>query len=248
MGRNLTYFVSDVHLGLEYKDPAGREKRFVKFLRDIPAESTEALYLLGDIWDFWYEYDDVIPRGYLGVFSALTSLMEAGVKVYFFPGNHDIWSYSYFESLGMEKLAQPFFVTIGGKRFCLGHGDGLGKGMYRYKTMKKAFGSPVLQKMFSALHPHTAFRIARSWSRSSRLAKGDSYFFNGPEEPLYKWCASSRERADYFIFGHYHCHYEAALPGGGSLCLLRDWMDRGNWYLFDGESLTYCTAPLMSKI
>ena len=115
MPRNLTYFASDVHLGLQVADPAGREARFVSFLRSIPAAETEALYLLGDIWDFWYEYRDVVPKGYVRVFGALTDLMDAGVKVYFFPGNHDIWAYGYFEELGMKILEQPYVTDIGGK-------------------------------------------------------------------------------------------------------------------------------------
>ena len=239
MERNLTYFLSDVHLGLNYKNPARREERFVDFLNGIPAENTQALYLLGDIWDFWYEYEDVVPRGYVRVFAALTRLMDGGVKVFFIPGNHDIWCYSYFESLGMVKLAQPFFVTINGKRFCVGHGDGLGKGMLKYKALKKIFYSPFLQRMFSTLHPYIAFKIARSWSEGSRLAKGESYLFRGHEEPLYRWADGCKERADWYIFGHYHCHYEAALPSGGSLCLLRDWTEKANWYVFNGQELRY---------
>ena len=119
MSRHLTYFVSDVHLGLDYKDPAAREARFVDFLRSIPAAETESLYMLGDIWDFWYEYRDVVPKGYVRVFSALMDLRDAGVRLYFFKGNHDVWTYSYFESLGIKILAQPHVTVIGGRTFCL---------------------------------------------------------------------------------------------------------------------------------
>ena len=122
--KSLTYFVSDVHLGLQVADPADRERRFVDFLRSLP-ENTDALYLLGDIWDFWYEYKHVVPKGYVRVFAALTDLMDRGVKVYFFQGNHDVWTYRYFEELGMIKLIQPAVVDISGKKFCVGHGDGL---------------------------------------------------------------------------------------------------------------------------
>lgn len=239
MARNLTYFTSDVHLGLDHKDPARREERFVTFLRSIPAEQTEALYLLGDIWDFWYEYDDVVPRGYVRVFAALLDLMDAGVKVYFFRGNHDIWTYSYFESLGMVRLDQPHFVTIAGKRFCLGHGDGLGKGMLGYKLLQWIFHNRTLQRLFSTLHPHLAFGLGNRWSRGSRLAKGETYRFRGAEEPLYQYLDGMKARADYYIFGHYHSHFEGDLPHGGRLLLTRDWMDRSNWYVFDGETVTY---------
>ena len=108
-----TYFVSDVHLGLQVADPAARERRFADFLRSLP-EDTEAVYMLGDIWDFWYEYRDVVPKGYIRVFAAIQELLDRGVKVYFFPGNHDIWTYSYFEELGMTRLEQPALVVFGG--------------------------------------------------------------------------------------------------------------------------------------
>ena len=239
MERNLTYFVADVHLGLDFKDKARREARFVKFLRDIPAESTQALYLLGDIWDFWYEYRDVVPRGYTKVFAALHALMDAGVKVYFFEGNHDIWTYSYFEELGLKKLEQPHFVRIDGKRFCLGHGDGLGKGMTGYKILKWIFCNKTIQALFSALHPRWAFSLGNNWSRGSRLAKGETYKFRGSDEPLYQYLDSLKDRADFYIFGHYHNHWEGSLPGGGHLLLLRDWMDRSNWAVFDGDTVRY---------
>ena len=110
-----TFFVSDVHLGLQVKDPAGRERRFVEFVKSLP-EDTKALYLLGDIWDFWYEYKHVVPKGYVRVFAALQELMDRGVDVYFFQGNHDVWTYSYFEELGMKRLEQPYLVEVGRQR------------------------------------------------------------------------------------------------------------------------------------
>ena len=158
MPRNLTYFASDVHLGLRVADPAGREARFVSFLRSIPAAETEALYLLGDIWDFWYEYRDVVPKGYVRVFGALTDLMDAGVKVYFFPGNHDVWAYGYFEELGMKILQQPYVTEIGGKTFCLGHGDGLGPVDRGYRILRGIFHNRFLQacRLVAALPPGQA--------------------------------------------------------------------------------------------
>ena len=164
MGRYLTYFVADVHLGLEVNDPADRERRFTGFLRSLPKEETEALYLLGDIWDFWYEYRDVVPKGYIGVLAALTDLMEAGVKVYFFQGNHDVWTYHYFEELGMKRLVQPAYVEIAGTRFCLGHGDGLGPVPAGYRFLRGIFHNRVLQFLFSMLHPWLAFRFGKGWS------------------------------------------------------------------------------------
>jgi len=235
MPRTLSYFVSDVHLGLRVSDPADREARFVAFLKGIPAAETEALYLLGDIWDFWYEYRDVVPKGYVRVFAALLDLMDAGVKVYFFQGNHDIWTYGYFEEMGMVRLEQPYVTELGGKRFCLGHGDGLGPGMYGYKLMRWAFHNRFLQRRFSALHPRTAFRLGNGWSRRSRLGKSIGYAFKGESEPLYRFCASFGEPVDYFIFGHYHCDVDLPV-GEARLLVLQDWITTSNWLVFDAGS------------
>ncbi|MBR1569115.1 MAG: UDP-2,3-diacylglucosamine diphosphatase [Bacteroidales bacterium] len=235
MSRRLTYFVSDVHLGLQVKDAAGREARFVSFLRGIPAAETRAVYLLGDIWDFWYEYRDVVPKGYVRVFAALAELMDAGVEVYFFRGNHDVWSYRYFEELGMVRLQQPFVTEIGGKRFCLGHGDGLGPGDRGYKFLQWVFNNRVLQALFSSLHPWLAFRFGNGWSKSSRLGKNLGYEFKGEEEPLYKFCAAFGEPVDFFIFGHYHCRLDMPV-GKARLLLLSDWISSSNWMVFDGTS------------
>ena len=243
MSKNFTYFVSDVHLGLQVADPAGREARFVAFLKAIPAAETEALYLLGDIWDFWYEYRDVVPKGYVRVFGALADLMDAGVKVYFFPGNHDIWTYRYFEELGMTRLTQPYVTEIGGKTFCLGHGDGLGPVDRGYRILRGIFHNRFLQACFSALHPWFAFRLGNGWSRKSRLGKSIGYTFKGEEEPLYKFCesfnaqraASDASPVDIFLFGHYHCAVD--LPVGPSrLLLLQDWISVSNWVVFDAVS------------
>ncbi len=226
-----TYFVSDVHLGLDVKDPAARERRFVDFLRSIRTPETAALYLLGDIWDFWYEYRDVVPKGYVRVFSALQDLMDDGIPVYFFQGNHDIWTYRYFEELGMVPLTQPCRITIGDKVFCLGHGDGLGPGMGGYKFMRACFHNRTLQALFSTLHPWIANRIGKGWSKRSRLGKSIEYQFKGESEPLVRFCEdyAGEKPVDFFIFGHYHCRVDMTLSGGARLLILKDWMDGSSW-------------------
>lgn len=237
--RRLVYFVSDVHLGLQIKDPADRERRFVSFLRGLPEEETRALYLLGDIWDFWYEYRDVVPREGARVVAALIDLMDAGVEVWFCPGNHDIWTFSYFESLGMHRFEQPFFMSVSGKDFCLGHGDAIGGAKWSYSLMLKIFHNRFLQRLFSTLHPWIAFRIGLSWSNSNRRTH-KPYHFRGADEPLYRFALeSSRTRhVDYFVFGHFHDAVDLSLPGGSRLVVLKDWMDGGMpCAVFDGESL-----------
>lgn len=238
MSRTLTYFVADVHLGLDVKDMRAREARFVEFLRSIPPQRTESLYMLGDIWDFWYEYHDVVPKGYVRVFSTLMDLRDAGVRLYFFPGNHDIWCYSYFQSMGIEILQQPYLTQIGGKTFCLGHGDGLGQGMFWYKLMRGVFRNKLFQTIFSFLHPWLAFRIGKSWSKGSRLAKSLSYEFKGEKERLYGYADSFSKTTsvDYFIFGHYHAKADLTLPSGSRLLVLKDWMDASSYCVFDSDT------------
>lgn len=242
IARHLTYFVSDVHLGLNVEDPAGREARFVSFLRGIPAEETESLYLLGDIWDFWYEYRDVVPKGYVRVFAALCELMDRGVKVYFFQGNHDVWTYSYFEELGMTRLEQPYAVGIAGKRFCIGHGDGLGPVPFDYRFLRGLFHNRVAQFLFSLLHPWLAFRFGNNWSKNNRLSHNKEYVFAGPEEPLYKFAIrySSEKPVDYFIFGHYHDDVRLTLPSGAEFYVLKDWIHSSPYIVFDGNELRVC--------
>ena len=236
MKKRLTYFVSDVHLGLQVADPASRERRFADFLNSLP-EDTVALYLLGDIWDFWYEYRDVVPKGYIRVLSALQNLMDRGVEVFFFQGNHDVWTYSYFEELGMKKLVQPALVDIDGKKFCLGHGDGLGPVPLGYRFLRGVFHNRFLQFMFSLLHPWIAFGLGNGWSKKNRLSHDKEYVFKGEDEPLYKFAVdfASRNKVDYFIFGHYHADVHMTLPSGAEFYVLKDWMHGSPYLCFDGD-------------
>jgi UDP-2,3-diacylglucosamine hydrolase len=233
--KSLTYFVSDVHLGLQVADPVDRERRFVEFLRGLP-EETAALYLLGDIWDFWYEYKHVVPKGYVRVFAALTELIDRGVDVFFFQGNHDVWTYSYFEELGMKKLQQPAVVKIAGKRFCLGHGDGLGPVPLGYRFLRGIFHNRVLQFLFSMLHPWIAFGLGNGWSRSNRLSHDKEYVFKGKDEPLYKFAEDfAREnRIDCFVFGHYHSDVHMKLPSGADFIILKDWIHGSPYLCIEG--------------
>ena len=240
--RTLAYFVSDVHLGLDYKDPEDRERRFVKFLRSIPAERTTALYMLGDIWDFWYEYRDVVPKGYVRVFAALLDLQDAGVKIYFMPGNHDIWSYSYFRELGFTVIDQPYVTEIGGVTLCLVHGDGLGPVGCGYRFMNSMFKWRPLQVLFSMLHPWIAFRLGNGWSKSNRTGKhAGPYVFKGEKEPLYRWAEdfSRGTHVDCFIAGHYHAAYDGTLPSGSRLLVMKDWFDGVSYSYLDGMTVRF---------
>ena len=237
-----TYFVSDVHLGLQVGDPADRERRFADFLSSLP-EDTEAVYFLGDIWDFWYESRDVVPKGYIRAFAAIQKLIDRGINVFFFVGNHDIWSYSYFEELGMKRLVQPALVEISGKKFCLGHGDGLGPVPLGYRIIRGIFHCRPLQVMFSTIHPWFAFRLGNTWSRHSRLSHNEEYLFRNEQEPLYRF-ATEYERThdvDCFIFGHYHTAVDLTLPSGAGFMILKDWINASPYICFDGDKVISVT-------
>ena len=162
--------------------------------------------------------------------------------MYFFQGNHDIWTYHYFEELGMKRLEQPQVVKVGADAFCLGHGDGLGPGMHGYKCMRWMFHNRFLQICFSSLHPWFAFRLGNGWSRRSRLGKNITYSFKGASEPLYQFCAAFPEPVNYFIFGHYHARADMPVADKARLVLLGDWITAPNWLVYDAAArkLTCC--------
>lgn len=248
MERNLTYFVADVHLGCDVLDPAGRERRFVDFLNALP-ENTAELYMLGDIWDFWYEYRDVVPRGSERVLAALIALVDRGVKVWFFKGNHDQWTKSCFESLGIGILEQPCLREINGMVFCLGHGDGLGPVPPGYRILSSVFRSRVLRALFSTLHPWIAFRFGRTWSRHNRLKHRSDYVFKGKDEPLYKFAEafSGAHKVDCFVFGHFHCDVDMVLDSGARFIILKDWFRSSPYLVFDGVQLSSIPQPKLSS-
>ncbi|MBP5488221.1 MAG: UDP-2,3-diacylglucosamine diphosphatase [Bacteroidales bacterium] len=240
--RTLVYFTSDVHLGLTTADPAEREERFVGWLKSLPRDA-KALYLLGDIWDFWYEYRDVVPKEGIRVIAQLIDLMDHGVEVWFMPGNHDIWCYSFFESLGIRKIRQPYRVEFGGRRFCLGHGDGLKDARRRYRFMLWVFNNRFLQALFSTLHPRLAFSMARRWSTNNRYTH-TPYEWKGSDEALVRFAEeeiAAGRKADYFIFGHYHVQAAEKLSDGSKLFVIDSWLKGGTpCLIFDGKSLKAC--------
>ena len=236
MERTKIYFVADIHLGLDACDPVAREERFVQWLRSLRNPETKSVWLLGDIWDFWYEYRDVIPREGVRVLCELIQMVSEGIEVVFMPGNHDIWCYSLFESLGIRKAEQTQLLEMDGKTFLLGHGDGLGGAKWGYRLMLKIFHSRTCQVLFNQLHPWLAYRFGTDWSNSNRRKHG-GYKFKGEAEPLYKFCLD--KKADYFIFGHFHDAVDMTLPSGGRLIVLKDWIgDTAPHYaVWDGKSL-----------
>lgn len=237
-GGKKIYFISDAHLG--YPDKAEsllREKKLVSFLDSISG-SAGAIYLMGDIFDFWHEYRSVVPRGFVRLLGKISSLTDQGVDIHFFTGNHDIWAYDYLsEEAGVVIHRNALITEIGNKRFFLSHGDGTDKSDKKFLFLKKMFHNKALQWAFSLLHPDFAFRIAHRWSRHSRMIHGSDPF-KGELEPMVVYSRENLldEGLDFIIFGHRHTPVDYHLDKNIRMIILGDWINHFTYGEFDGES------------
>jgi UDP-2,3-diacylglucosamine hydrolase len=241
------YFASDFHLGAyPLEESLAREKRIVEWLTTIEEDCAE-LFLLGDVFDFWYEYNNVIPKGYVRFLGKIASFVDRGIPVTFFKGNHDMWMFGYLEQeLGIHVVSDALEMERHGKTFYLHHGDGLGPGDYAYKRLKKIFRSGLSQWLFTRLHPNLSFRIAKGWSKESRLSNGAfEHFLGKDKEWLYQY-AMDLEKSnpkDFYIFGHRHLPMDISLPRGGRYLNLGEWMHFDSYAVFDGQTLTLLQGP-----
>lgn len=240
--RDKYYFFSDVHLGLYPPEKSReREKKIVKWLDTIKSDALE-VFMVGDIFDFWHEHKHVVPKGFVRFFGKISELIDLGVKVHFFTGNHDIWAYGYFtEELDIPIYRKPIERLLGGKRFLIGHGDGVGPGDRAYKLLKWAFTNKFLQWWFSRLHPNFSMWIGKTWSKNSRYSKGiiAEGFLGADREHqvLYANETIKTENFDYFVFGHRHLPYKILLENGSSYIInLGDWIYSFTYGVFDGEN------------
>ena len=237
------YFASDFHLGVDARlSSREREQQIVRWL-DMIKEDAAEIYLVGDVFEFWFEYKTVVPKGFTRLLGKLASLRDAGIPIYFFTGNHDMWMFRYFEEeLGIPTYRKPIVRELMGKSFFIGHGDGLGPGDRGYKLMKKVFANPFCQWLFERLHPNFGIWLANYWSGKSRKAtKPKKYRFLGAEG---EWLAVYANRKlesqpiDYFIFGHRHLPIDFTLKNGKSRYInLGEWMNHNSFAVFDGENL-----------
>jgi UDP-2,3-diacylglucosamine hydrolase len=234
------YFVSDVHLGAPaLKNNREREIHFARWL-DFINDDVSELYLLGDIFDFWYEYKKVAPRGFTRILGRLANLTDRGIPVHFFTGNHDVWVFDYLpREVGIILHRNEFITEINGRKFFLAHGDGLDVSDKGYHLLKKIFENKTLQWFYSRLHPNFAFHLAHKWSKSSRLAKiGIEEEFKVKNEGMYKFAESylQKEWIDYFIFGHRHRLANEKIDNKSNFILLGDWINYYSYGVFDGEN------------
>ena len=236
------YFASDNHLGAPNRALSlEREKKFVSWLDTIKKDA-EVVFLLGDLFDFWFEYKAVVPKGFTRTLGKLAELSDSGIKVYYFVGNHDLWMKGYFEEeLQIEVFHSPREFLIQNKLFLIGHGDGLGPGDKGFKRMKKVFTNPFAQWVFKWIHPDWGVRVAQYFSVKNKLISGkeDIKFLGEDKEWLVQYAKRKLEQKnyDYFIFGHRHLPMDIDLNGHAKYINLGDWITYYTFAVCNGETL-----------
>lgn len=243
MGKNV-YFLSDAHLG-SLAIPHGRtqERRLVRFLDSIK-EKASAVYLLGDMFDFWNEYRYVVPKGYSRFLGKLSELTDNGVEVHFFAGNHDLWTYGYLEEeCGVIVHKAPVTTEIYGKVFFLAHGDGLGDPDNKFKILRKLFHNRTCQRLLNFVHPRWGMALGLNWAKHSRLKRADGKevpFMGEGKEFLVRFARDykrSHPNIDYFLFGHRHIELDLPIDKSTRMLILGDWIWQFTYAVFDGEHL-----------
>lgn len=237
------YFASDFHLGVpDYASSLEREKKIIRWLDQISHHATE-IYLVGDIFDFWFEYKYVVPRGYIRILGKLAELRDKNISIHIFTGNHDMWMFGYLEQeLGIHVYHEPVIREYNQKRFYIGHGDGLGPGDHTYKVIKKIFRNKFFQWCYARLHPNFAFWLATGLSNKSRASHGadDATYKGDDKEWLFQYCKEILEKQpiDYFIFGHRHLPIDKMI-GNSRYLNLGDWIQYFTYAYYDGEKVEY---------
>lgn len=241
------YFASDFHFGVpDYEGSKKREHIFVDWLNSIKTDAS-AIYLMGDLFDFWFEYKTVVPKGYTRLLGKLAELCDLGVEIHLFKGNHDLWAFEYLEKeIGIKLHRKPEIIEIQSKRFFLAHGDGLGPGDNGYKLLKATFENPINQFLYRLIHPDLGTKLGSYFSKRSRLTKilkgeGNEYRRNETKnEPMVifaKEKALSDPSIDFFVFGHVHFPEKIKVSETAECLILGDWVNKYTYGKFDGEKL-----------
>lgn len=236
------YFLSDFHLGApDFTSSLSREKRIVAFLEKIRNDAA-VIFIVGDLFDFWFEYRKVVPKGFVRILGKMAELSDSGIALHFFVGNHDMWMSGYFErELNIPVYHKPMEFLLNETRFLVGHGDGLGPGDHGYKFIKKIFRSRVSQFLFGLLPPYFGVTLAEILSKRSRVATGntDETFLGPDKEWLISYCREvlEHEHYDCFVFGHRHLPIDFQLNEKSRYVNLGDWIRYDSYAVFDGEHL-----------
>jgi UDP-2,3-diacylglucosamine hydrolase len=236
------YFLSDFHLGAPNAvESRKREDRIVQFLKYAQKDAA-AIFIVGDIFDFWFEYKTVVPKGFIRILGCLAEISDAGIPLHIFTGNHDLWMNDYLTSeLNAKVYFEPRLFTLGNKQFYIGHGDGLGPGDYGYKRLKKVFTNPFCKWLFRWLHPDAGIQLANYFSAKSRAKTGtaDEIFLGEDKEWLiiYTKQMAKKMDVDFFIFGHRHFAIDYVINEKKRYINLGDWIKLNTYGVFDGNSM-----------
>ncbi|MBB6324835.1 UDP-2,3-diacylglucosamine hydrolase [Algoriphagus iocasae] len=234
------FFASDFHLGAPNSETSKiRERKIIRWLDSIEEEAA-AIFLVGDLFDFWFEYGKVIPKGFIPFISKISQLRDKNIPVYFFTGNHDLWMKGYFtEELGIPVFHEPIELKIGNVSMMVGHGDGLGPGDHKYKFLKKVFVHSLSKWLFKWLHPDIGIKIAHAWSGHSRITniEKDENRFLGDDEWLWAYCKEVEQthHHDFYIFGHRHLPLELEVGENSTYFNLGEWVSQYTYLEFDGN-------------
>lgn len=236
-----TYFISDLHLGANYiADKRAHEARVVDFLHSI-LNDAEALYLVGDVLDYWFEYRTVVPRGFVRFFGALASLADAGVRITWLTGNHDIWLFDYLrDEIGIEVIDGSIEREIYGKRYFIAHGDGLGRTPTSFRFMRSLFRNHLCQKLYSGIHPRWTIPFAHGWSSSSRGADAchPGRWEGAMRDSVRQWAgefATAHPELDYIVLGHHHVAVDEPAGPHCRLVILGDWIHLNTYAVASSE-------------
>ena len=241
------FFASDFHLGLNAgAPPIEREKKVVEWLSKVAREARE-IYLMGDVFDFWWEYRLVVPKGFTRFLGTVSSITDSGIPVHFFTGNHDMWIGNYLsQECGMTLHTSPVTTTFNNKKFHLAHGEGLGTTNTGFRILLKIFRNKPLRTMYSALHPSLGVGVGHRWSLNSRLGKGITTDFMGEEkEDLIRYSRSllEHDKIDYFIYGHRHLAMTYKMKEGAEVIFLGDWITSSSYAEWDGNNIILRMLP-----
>jgi len=232
------YFASDFHLGSpNYEDSLKREKKIISWLNEIEIDAKK-IYLLGDIFDFWFEYEKVVPKGFVRLLAKLADLVDKGIKIHFLVGNHDMWMRDYLEKeIGLKVHFKEFIIEEDNQLIFIGHGDGLGKGDYKYKILKSLFTSKICKWIFSRLHPNFGIGLGQAWSNKSR--KKQESFKNEEKEILLGYCKEQQQNnpVDYYVFGHRHIPMEVKIDERANYINLGDWIHHYSYAVLSNKKL-----------
>ncbi len=236
------YFLSDFHLGVpDHSTSLVREKAVIRFL-DIAKQDAAVIFIVGDLFDFWFEYKKVVPKGFVRILGKLAEITDSGIPIHFFVGNHDMWMNGYFEQeLNIPVYHSPQTFEYNGRKFLIGHGDGLGPGDQGYKLLKKIFRNPACKFLFGIIPPFIGMGLAHYSSKGSRSITGgsDDKFLGEDKEWLIVYCREQLKTRhfDYFIFGHRHLPIDFMLNDNSRYINLGDWIRYNSYAVFDGDQL-----------